>query len=134
MRLSGPPPHSLRDWRENEPTPSMTNFSFTCGLRGPDAADLHRAHFVPPMETSPPRHPFAQHVLAGNQFLFGCLLNTEALDDQARGLARAVGKAFWRVAQVEQIGQRTHPRPRGEGGLVNPQPAPTLDQPAGENR
>ena len=36
---------------------------FPFGLRGPVAADLHRPRFAPPLETSPPRHPFAQHVL-----------------------------------------------------------------------
>ena len=40
--------------------------SFPCGLRGPVAADLHRAHFVPPTESSPPRHPFAQSKSARN--------------------------------------------------------------------
>ncbi|MHB8835940.1 MAG: SDR family NAD(P)-dependent oxidoreductase [Candidatus Methylomirabilia bacterium] len=32
------------------------------GLRGPVAADLHRLRSAPPLETSPSRHPFAQHV------------------------------------------------------------------------
>ncbi len=32
-------------------------------LRGPAAADLHRARYAPPTETSPPRHPFAIPVL-----------------------------------------------------------------------
>jgi len=36
--------------------------SVPCGLRGPDAADLHRAHSVPPLETFPPCHPSAQCV------------------------------------------------------------------------
>jgi hypothetical protein len=37
--------------------------SFPCGLRGPDAADLHRPRYAAAMETSPPRHPSAQLVL-----------------------------------------------------------------------
>ena len=36
---------------------------FSCALRGPVAADLHRAPFGPPVETSPPRHPFAVQVI-----------------------------------------------------------------------
>ena len=37
------------------------------GLRGPDAADLHRAPCGPPMETSPSRHPSTQYVLHSNE-------------------------------------------------------------------
>ena len=39
------------------------NNHFPCRLRGPAAADLHRARFAPPTETSPPRHPSAMTVL-----------------------------------------------------------------------
>ena len=39
---------------------------FPCGLRGPVAADLHRARFAPPLETSPPRHPSAQYILTSD--------------------------------------------------------------------
>ncbi len=48
-----------------------------CGLRGPVAADLHRAHFVPLLEASPPRHPFARYVLHGGQVHFDILPNGE---------------------------------------------------------
>ena len=43
----------------------MKGPSVPCGLRGPVAADLRRAPFGPPTETSPPRHPSAQQVLEG---------------------------------------------------------------------
>ena len=40
----------------------LKNLSSPFGLRGPVAADLHRPRSAPPLETSPPRHPFAQFV------------------------------------------------------------------------
>ena len=42
---------------------TVVHISFPCGLRGPVAADLHGLRFAHPLETSPPRHPFAQLVL-----------------------------------------------------------------------
>ncbi len=48
--------------------PLSKNPSSACGLRGPVAADLHRAPSGPPMETSPSRHPSAQRMLHGSEF------------------------------------------------------------------
>ena len=58
--------------------PIVNNLPHSCRLRGPVAADLHRPRFAHPLETSPPRHPFAGTCfptagpLAGIQRQQGC--------------------------------------------------------------
>ncbi|MHB8836274.1 MAG: anaerobic ribonucleoside-triphosphate reductase activating protein [Candidatus Methylomirabilia bacterium] len=51
-----------------------------CGLRGPVAADLHRAPCGPPTETSPPPHPSAEPVPLSIDFAIKGFLETSFLD------------------------------------------------------